>query len=157
MTHCTSDNIFTLDTNILVYSIDRAAGPRHEIARQIVSRAALGACCLTLQSVSEFFSVVTRKGVVPPVEAVPVAEAIMELFRTVMATASAVRAAMRLAASGRASYWDALLVHTAAEAGCTTILTEDLADNTSLAGVRIVNPFDGAALSAAAEAILSID
>jgi predicted nucleic acid-binding protein len=157
VTHCTSDNIFTLDTNIRVYSIDRAAGPRHEIARQIVNRAALGACCLTLQSVSEFFSVVTRKGVVPPVEAVPVAEAIMELFRTATATASAVRAAMRLAASGRASYWDALLVHTAAEAECTAILTEDLADNTSIAGVRIVNPFDGAALSAAAEAILSID
>lgn len=62
MTRCTSGNILTLDTNILVYSIDGAAGPRHEIARQIVSRAALRACCLTLQSVSEFFAVVTRKG-----------------------------------------------------------------------------------------------
>lgn len=64
---------------------------------------------------------------------------------------------MRLATSGGASYWNALLVHTAAEAGCTAILTEDLADNTSLAGVQIGNPFAGAALSAAAEAILSID
>ena len=122
-----------------------------------MSRAALGACCLTLQSVSEFFAVVTRKGMMPPVEAIPVAEAMLELFRTATATVSAVRAAMRLAASGRASYWDALLVHTAAEAGCTTILTVDLADNTSLAGVHIVNPFAGAALATAAEAILCIE
>jgi predicted nucleic acid-binding protein len=34
-----------------------------------------------------------------------------------------------------------LLVATAGEAGCATILTEDLADGADLAGVRIHNPF----------------
>jgi predicted nucleic acid-binding protein len=48
-------------------------------------------------------------------------------------------------------------VTTAAEAGCTAIFTEDLADGTELAGVRIINPFAGPALSAAAEALLTPD
>ena len=50
---------------------------------------------------------------------------------------------MTTAAAGQASYWDALLVATAAEAGCTAILTEDLADGGVLLGMRILNPFAG--------------
>ena len=46
---------------------------------------------------------------------------------------------------------------TAAEAGCTAILTEDLADDSTLAGVRVINPFAGTSLSAAAEALLALD
>jgi len=39
----------------------------------------------------------------------------------------------------------------------TAILTEDLADGTVMADVRIVNPFGSGALSAAAEELLSVD
>ena len=46
--------------------------------------------------------------------------------------------------AGRASYWDALLVATAGEAGCTLILTEDLTDGAVLSGVEIHNPFAAA-------------
>jgi len=148
---------FTLDTNILVYSVDLTAGTRHETARQIMHRAALASCRLTLQAVSEFYAVATRKGMMPPLEAANFASAAIDLFRAVPASAGAVRAALATAASGRASYWDALLIHTAAEAGCTAILTEDLSDGSALAGVRIINPFAGGALSAAADALLTAD
>ena len=83
-------------------------------------------CYLTLQAISEFFAVATRKNMVPPSEAAGIAEAMIDLFPTIAASAAAVRTALTTAASGRASYWDALLVNTAAEAGCTAILTEDL-------------------------------
>jgi hypothetical protein len=45
------------------------------------------------------------------------------------------------AAVERASYWDALLVATAGEVGCTTILTEDMSDGSTLSGLTIHNPF----------------
>ncbi len=122
-----------------------------------MQRAALGPCCLTLQSISEFFVVATRKGMMLPTAAVPVAEAMIALFQTASPSARAVQAALRLAAAGHASYWDALLVHTAAEAGCTAILTEDLTDGTVMADVRIINPFGSGILSAAAEELLSVD
>lgn len=139
---------------MLVYSISLSAGQRHDTAKEIVARAALGPCCLTLQSVSEFYAVVTRKRRMSPAEAVPVTEAMLEVFPTVLPTIAAVRSALRSASSGRASYPDALLLHTAAEAGCTAILSEDLADGTTLAGIRIINPFAGDSLSPAAEALL---
>ena len=50
-------------------------------------------------------------------------------------------AALPHALGGRVSYWDALLVATAAEAGCTWVLTEDMADGAVLEGLRIHNPF----------------
>jgi hypothetical protein len=46
---------------------------------------------------------------------------------------------------------------TAAEAGCTAILTEDLADGSRLFGVRILNPFAGNALAPEAAALLATD
>jgi predicted nucleic acid-binding protein len=134
--------------------VDLAAGVRHEVAKQIVERAHLCPCCLTLQSISEFYAGVTRKGMMQPREAVPIAEAMLDLFPTAPASAGAVRTALRTAAAGRASYWDALLLATAAAAGCTAILTEDMADGATLAGVRIINPFAGDAISPAAEALL---
>jgi hypothetical protein len=36
-----SDEPFTLDTNILIYSVDLKAGDRHELAKQIICRSAL--------------------------------------------------------------------------------------------------------------------
>ena len=77
----------------------------------------------------------------------PVAEAAAQVnewlsfFPLIAISASAVRTALTDAVARRASYWDALLIATAAEAGCTLILTEDLADRTTLGAVAIHNPF----------------
>ena len=152
-----SDEPFTLDTNVLVYSVDRQAGPRHEIAKDVVRRASLLQCHLTLQSISEFYAAVTRKRMMPLASAAQFARDMIETFPTAAASASAVRFALTSAANGQASYWDALLIATAAEAGCATILTEDLADGTSLCGVKVVNPFGGNNLSVAAAALLAAD
>jgi predicted nucleic acid-binding protein len=148
---------FSLDTNILVYALDANAGDRHVLAARIVKQAVRCECYLTLQSVSEFFAVVTRKRLVSRDEAIAQARDWLDLFRTVPASADAVRNALDAAASARASYWDALLVATAAEAGFTAILTEDLTDGSLLHGVRILNPFAGAALSPEATTLLAAE
>ena len=132
---------FTLDTNLLVYAIDSAAGTRHQLAVEIVERAVRLDCWLMLQAVSEFYAVVTRKGIVPPSDAEAQAADWLDLFPCAAASETAVRIALADAAAGRASYWDALLLATAAEAGCVAILTEDLADGGELGGIQIHNPF----------------
>lgn len=138
---------FTIDTNILVYSIDRLAGPRHRLAAEIMERAVDLDCCLTLQAISEFYVVVTRKGVVPRDAAAGLASDWMELFPMVGASAEAVRMALAESAAGRVSYWDALLLATAAAAGCRAIVTEDLGAAATIGGVRVVHPFAESALS----------
>ena len=132
---------FTLDTNLLVYSVDATAGVRHELAIEIVDRATERDCCLTLQALSEFYAAVTRKGMVPPAEAAAQAENWLVAFPTAAASATAVRVALADAVAGRMSYWDALLVACAREAGCRVILTEDMTDGANLGGVLIHNPF----------------
>jgi predicted nucleic acid-binding protein len=135
---------FTLDTNLLVYSSDSGAGARHRLALEIVRYAIESECWLTLQSVSEFYFAVTRKRVVPPTEAAATANDWLDTFPIVAATPDAARVALRCAAAGLASYWDALLVATAAEAGCDVVLSEDMADGMMCGGVRIHNPFAAA-------------
>jgi predicted nucleic acid-binding protein len=152
-----SDRRFTLDTNILVYALDWQAGDRHGVACRIIDLAVRADCYLTLQSISEFYAAVTRRRLVPVAGPRDQAVDWLDIFPTVSASAGAVRTALTTAAAGKASYWDALLVITATEAECTTILTEDLADGTLLAGARIINPFAGATLSAEAEALLTQD
>lgn len=150
-----SDDIFTLDTNILFYSVDRDAGHRHEIAKSIVGRARLLPCNLTLQSISEFYAAATRNKLLPRHVAANIAANFIGLFPTVATSETAVRRALELASRGMVSYWDALLIATAGEHGCTAVLTEDLADGNVIFGVRVVNPFAGTELSPAAEALLA--
>ncbi len=83
--------------------------------------------------------VLTRKSMTE--EAKTITETMIDLFRIAPPSVAAARIALAQAAAGRASYWDALLVTTAAEAGCTTILTEDLSHGTTINGVRVINPF----------------
>jgi predicted nucleic acid-binding protein len=135
-----SDLRFTLDTNLLVYSVDRSEGVRHDLALDLVNRAVDADCWLTLQSLSEFYSVTRRKDI-PRSAAAAQVENWLTVFPCVAASASAIRRALADNLAGRASYWDALLVATAAEAGCGLVLTEDMAHGAVLGGVQIHNPF----------------
>jgi len=145
---------FTLDTNILICSIDSQAGVRQKMARQVIDLALHRDCWLTLQAVSEFYGAATRKGGMAATEAAAQAGDWLDLFPCMPSSPTAVRAALAAAASARTSYWDALLVATASEGGCTAILTEDLADGALLGGVRVLNPFGSGALTTAAMLLL---
>jgi predicted nucleic acid-binding protein len=145
---------FTLDTNILIYSLDAADDRRRERAEQVIARALQCDCWLTLQSVSEFYAAVTRKRLVSRSTAAAQANDWLEMFSTVAPSANAIRSALTISVAERASYWDALLVATAAEAGCTSILTEDMGDGMSLYDVRILNPFTGDTMPTAVKQLL---
>lgn len=147
---------FTLDSNILVYSVDPKAGFRHGLAREIVYGATELDCTLTLQAASEFFRVVTHKGLLAPRDALAATERILSTFPIRAGSADGLRSAMPFAVAGRASFWDAVMIATAAEAGCTAIITEDGHPGAVLNGVRIVPPFAGDALSPQVKELLGL-
>ena len=60
---------------------------------------------------------------------------------TFPATDKAVLAALSEVAAGRSGYWDTLLVHSAADAGCTVMFTEDRQGAACVGGVELVSPF----------------
>ena len=132
---------FSLDTNILVYAVDRDAGDRHLRSRELVGRAALSDCVLTMQSLAEFFHATTRKNLLQPERAGVFVRSWLEVFPVTSADQSGLVDAMDAVAEHRLSFWDAMLWAAARQAGCSAIVSEDMRHGRRLGGVEFVNPF----------------
>ena len=50
-------------------------------------------------------------------------------------------AALKIREDHRLNFWDALIIASAASAGCKTLYTEDLNSGQTIAGVKVVDPF----------------
>ena len=132
---------FSIDTNILVYAVDRDAGLRHDEAVELIGQAATCDCVLTVQSLAEFFRATTRKGLLDPAHAGVFVRSWLGLFDLASADDQALVDAMDVVEEHRLSFWDAMLWAAARRARCSTILTEDLQDGRRLGGVEFLNPF----------------
>ncbi len=131
----------TLDTNVLFHAVDADAGELQEKAREIVRRAALGDCILTLQTLCEFFAATTRKGKLTAAQATAHVEDWQTLFPVVSATPGSFRLAVRAVEHHSLSFWDAMQWAVAKQAGVTLLLSQDLQHGRELEGVRFRNPF----------------
>jgi predicted nucleic acid-binding protein len=126
---------FSLDTNLLVYATDGRDPLRQSAAIEIFVRAARRDCVPTVQVLSEFFHAVSRKGIIPRSEAAPQVRRWMDVFALApAASASALALALEAATAGRFQFYDALLLATAREAGCTAVVSADMADGAELDG-----------------------
>ena len=132
---------FSLDTNILVYAVDRDSGERHDRSRVLLGRAARRDCVLTVQALAEFFHATTRKNLLPVARAGAFVRDWLDVFQVASADTAALIHAMEAVEEHRLSFWDAMLWATARRSGCSAILSEDLQDGRRLSGVEIINPF----------------
>ena len=132
---------FSLDTNILVYAVDRNAGERQLQAGELVGRAARRDCVLTMQALAEFFHATTRKNLLAPVRARAFVRNWSDVFKVVSADAAALADAMDAVEEHRLSFWDAMLWATVRQSGCSALLSEDMQDGRRLGGVEIIDPF----------------
>lgn len=132
---------FTLDTNILVYAVDRDAGERHLRSRDLVGRAARRDCVLTVQSLAEFFHATTRKNLLEPARARGFVRSWRAVFEVTAADDSALVDAIDAVEEHGLSFWDAMLWAASRQAGCAVILSEDMQHGRRLGGVAFVNPF----------------
>ena len=137
---------FTLDANVLVYAADLDSGWKHERALDILDRASERDCVLTLQALGEFFFVTTRKGIVANADATALVNDWLTIFPSVTNSMSALRAAMMAVMKTRLGFWDAMLLATTGEAGCSVVLSEDMRDGARFGGVTVRNPFAGDSL-----------
>lgn len=132
-----------VDTNILVYAYDTGADERHAQARELV--AGLGRSrsgTISIQVLQEFYVTITRKAAVPfaPSEAT---DRLRTLSRWAVHSPlpSDVIAATEIAASAQISFWDAMIIRSAARMECRVLWSEDLNAGQTIAGVRVQNPF----------------
>lgn len=135
------DNRYTLDTNILVYSVDKEAGAKHALAMQIIDKAIFVDCILTIQALAEFYNAVTRKGHAEHSQAYAFIETWTEIFPVVDNGGTILMRALNAVKDHKLSFWDAMLWSAAKDAGCSMILSEDFQDGRILGGVSFYNPF----------------
>ena len=129
------------DTNVLVYADDKAAPAKQGRALDLVAehrRAGTGV--VSLQVLQEYFVTVTRKLHVDARIARRKVELLAE-FDVAAPEVADILAAIDLHRLHGFSFWDALVVRAAKQAGCSVLFSEDLQQQREIDGVRIVNPF----------------
>lgn len=132
---------FSLDTNVLVYAVDRDAGERHRLSRELIGQAARCDCVLTVQALAEFFHATTRKNLLDIERAGAFLHNWREVFEVTAADDSALIEAVDAVREHRLSFRDAMLWATARKSGCSAILTEHMQHGRRLGGVAFLNPF----------------
>jgi predicted nucleic acid-binding protein len=130
-----------VDTNVLVYAFDDDSPDKRRTARRLLDDKA-DQLVLSTQVLGEFYVTVTRK-LARPLPANRAVEALDALcaFPVRGLAPALVRSAVRRSASSRVSYWDALIIESALDAGAAVLLTEDLQHGQQFEALRVVDPF----------------
>jgi len=130
-----------IDTNVVIYACDRAAGEKRARARDALAplmreRRAV----ISTQVLQEFFAAATRKLRIPAERARTHVEKWSKID-VVVIRPEIILGAIDLHRLHSLSFWDALVVRAASVAGCGRLLSEDLNHGQAIDGVTIENPF----------------
>ena len=130
-----------IDTNVLIYAQDSTTPAKHEIAIALMDRLyGENRGALSVQVLSEFYSVATGKLGMKSEEA----EAILEDLAgwTIHRPGHAdLQRAARLHRRHKISWWDALIVHSATELGCSILWSENFTHGRKFGTLTVRNPF----------------
>ena len=135
---------FFLDTNIFVYSFDRGSPSKARRATQLIRQAVdTRKGTVSYQVVQEFFNVALRRFAQPMTvgEAEQYLATIFRPLLTVQSSQALYSEALRLTGKHRLSWYDALVVAAATEAGCALLYSEDMQTGQGFGDLRIENPF----------------
>ena len=132
-----------IDTNILVYAFDRSAGPKHSITGQLVRDCWKNETGhLSIQVLQEFFVIVTRK-IAPPLDLQTARQIVADLAQWGAHSPDVgdLLQAIDFQERYQLSFWDAMIVQSAARLDCNQLLSEDLNDGQVYGNVKVINPF----------------
>jgi len=132
-----------VDTNVLVYAFDTSPSPKKKVAQRLLSQLMNDdQLRVSTQVLQELFVTLTRK--VSRCCSTQEAMAVLEdltAWPLMVIDYAAIKMAAGLADQAMLSFWDALVVVSAARSGATVLYTEDLNDGQEILGVRIRNTF----------------
>ena len=148
--------IVTLDTNVLVYTVDDRDPVRQGAAQEMTEALRLAGGPLALQVCGEFYRASTRRLLRAPWEAAQISRNLMIAFPVFATTMRSMERALAEAAAARFSFWDANLLCAAEAAGCTHMISEDMKDGSRLGGLEVVGAFDDGAISERARKVLGL-
>lgn len=126
-----------LDTNVLVYAA-LSDDPRRPAAERLL----MAGGTISVQVLNEFVNVARRKlgWSWPDIETM-LALVRSRSRRVLDLSVATHEAAIALARDHRLSFYDALIIAAALEAGCDTLYSEDMQHGREFGGLTIINPF----------------
>lgn len=133
-----------VDTNILIYAEDKDEKEKHPIASELLIKLwQEREGVVSVQVLQEFYVNVTRKlkKQLSSAKALEIVEEYLT-WTVVENTGKMLTAAIELQQRHQLSFWDAMVVQAALEAGCDKLYTEDLTDGQRFGSLEIVNPFE---------------
>jgi len=130
-----------LDTNVLAYAEGINGVERRDVALNLVRRLPQEATIIPVQVLGELFNVLVRKGGKSRSDARAALLSWRDTFAVVETSPEVMLAALDLATDHQLGIWDAVILSGASQAGCRLLLSEDLQEGFTSAGVTVVNPF----------------
>lgn len=137
---------YLVDTNILVYAYDRSEPEKQVKAVEILDMLVKNrAGVLSSQILSEFYNVITRKLSAPLTieEGHARVANYLQSWEVVDYTGFVVLEAIRGVKEHHFPFWDSLVWSTARMNQIPVVLSEDFSNNSTVEGVRFINPFKG--------------
>ena len=129
-----------IDTNILVYQMDKRDHAKRSVCRDLVRKAAAnGDAVISTQVLQEFYVATTTKLHIDPILIKSIMHT-LENMEVVAVGNELIDDAIDASIQYKLSFWDSLIVVAAESAKCETLYTEDLNDGQIIRNVRIANP-----------------
>ncbi|EMG09934.1 PIN domain protein [Leptospira interrogans serovar Grippotyphosa str. LT2186] len=138
------DKVF-LDTNLFIYNFDTENKTKHEKSKEIVLTAlAENNYVISYQVIQEFSNVALKKFQIPlkPKDLAIYLKRVMFPLCSVYYTNENILNAIEIRNRYKLSFYDSVLIGSAIEANCKTLLSEDLQDGLQIKGLQITNPFN---------------
>ncbi len=135
---------FLIDSNILVYSIDGAAGSKHKIAKDLMRRyMEQSGATISIQNIVEFARVISEKSKtqLTTQEQMNLVHDFNYSFKVLTYGPETVSSALKISSLHNIHFFDALLVATMSENGIKHIVTENVTDFKKVKWLKVLNPF----------------
>jgi len=136
-----SDRYF-VDTNILMYAHDTAAGEKHRRAKALVEQLWETRAGVVSTQVLQELAVNLRRKTKKPLDAKVTREVVSDYlaWQVVVNGSDSILEALDLEARYQISFWHALVIQAAQAAGAEILYSEDLSDGQRYGMVRVKNP-----------------
>ena len=135
---------FSVDSNLLIYSIDTGTPTKHLVARDVMVRALHADAVLTAQAIAEYLKIVRQKLRPGLPAALLQAQRWTTLLSIVPTTLDLPFKALAFAERYNLQFWDALICQGALAGGAGVLLSEDMQDGLMADGLTILDPFNPA-------------
>jgi predicted nucleic acid-binding protein len=136
-----SDRYF-VDTNVLMYAHDTAAGQKHEKAKALVEELWETRSGVVSTQVLQELAVNLRKKSKKPLDAKATRDIVSDYlaWRVVVNGGDSILEALDIEARYQVSFWDALVIQAAQVSGAEILYSEDLSDGQLYGTVQVRNP-----------------